>query len=290
MDNLEIAGRMLAHAFGYGTAWQARYVQSAGEWAPVRESRPAGVSLGGQLEEDAGSAIADGLPICRESETLERASDSVSAWLGRQDAHDPSPNQRRERAKLGPEKCAELWAWELANPLSKGQSANPYRPREYDHWKRTRSGAGVQVVRPMHQMHQCSLEALAGIPKPLQATLMLYATGDAAHYATAARFAHACLPLCDTEAMAEGMFRLLTCPSKRARSKERRMRESDWDEWSRPAFQLFQSWAQRAADAFLAALDKPPPTAGSQADGRRAETWWRPSVADRGGPPTSPKP
>lgn len=276
MDRIECASRILARAFGYGRAWEARIMYGEGGWQPSGVERTAEVSLGGAMEDDEPSAITDGLPICRETETLQRAGESVSEWLGRPNATNLTPAQRRARAKLTPEQMADLWAWERANPLHKGQQHNPRRPREFEHWKRTRSGAGVRVVRPLHAMDQCALEALAGIPRPLQATLLLYALTDGRHWPTVERHARAVLPVEAHPGIAEGMYRLLKDPAKRQRSRELKMRETDWDAMSLPALRLFESWLDRAAARFMDQLDRPPPVTGGHTDGHRAETWWRP--------------
>ena len=289
MDKLECAGRTLARALGYGSAWNAPHAVGEAAWKPAGEARPVGVSLGGVREAEADSAIDDGLPVCRETETLERASGSVSAWLGRPDTlpRNLTADQRRERAKRSTERMHELWAWEIANPVTRGQTNNPRRPREYEHWKRTKSGAGVQVVRPLHRMNQCALEALAGLPTPLQATLQLYATGDARQWPVVERYARACLQVAHHAGIAEGMFRLLTHPTARTRAKALRMREFEWNAKSLPALRLFESWAARAADAFLLALDSPLPMTGSQGSGHRTETWWRPpALQNASHPPT----
>lgn len=294
MDKVECAARILARAFGYGRAWETRYTFGEDQWRPSSDSATAEVALSGQVAEDEPSAVSDGLPVCRETETLQRASDSVSVWLGRPDAEPRTltPEQRRERAKLTPERLEALWAWESANPLAKGQRSNPHRPREFEHWQRTRVGPGVQVIRPKHSMHQCALEALAGIPKPLQSTLLLYALQDGRFWPTIERYARATLPQTAHDGIGEGMYRLLKEPSKKARAQELRMRESTWAAMSDPALRLFESWVERAADAFLLQLDRPAPIAGSHGSGHRAETWWRPvepSAAVRGGPPASPR-
>jgi hypothetical protein len=276
-------------AFGYGRAWDTRLTHGEDRWQPASEVT-ADLSLGGYMEEEEPSAVSDGLPVCRETETLQRAGESVSAWLGRSDAQTLTPEQRRARAKLSPAQMESLWAWERANPLHKGQQRNPRRPREFEHWKRTRSGQGVQVVRPLHTMDQCAIEALAGIAKPLQSTLLLYALQDGRYWLTVERHARAMLPSEAHAGIPEGMFRLLTDPPKRARAKALKMRETEWDAMSRPALHLFESWIERAAETFMQQLDKPPPITGSQGNGHRAETWWRPiepSAVVRGGPPAS---
>ena len=294
MDRVECAGRALARAFGYGCAWDTRHTSGADAWSPMGEAKPRGVRITGTLEDDDASAASDGLPVCRETETLHRAGDSVSAWLGKPDG-DPrflTPEQRRARAKLTPDERASLWDWERANPLTAGQQHNPRRPRELEHWKRTRAGAGVQVVRPLHDMDQCALEALAGISNPLQSILLLSALQDGRYWPTVELFARAVLPNHSHKGIPEGMYRMLTAPAKRSRAKSLGMRETDWDDMSRPALRLFESWLERAADAFLARLDKPLPTAGSQGNGQPSETWWRPppvSADVRGGPSTSPR-
>jgi hypothetical protein len=289
MDQVECAARILVRAFGYGRAWDTRHTHGEDRWEPATEVTVE-LSLGGQIEEDEPSAASDGLPVCRETETLQRAGESVSAWMGRHDAQTLTREQCRARAKLTPEQKKSLWAWELANPLHKGQQHNPRRPREFEHWKRTRSGPGVQVVRPLHTMDQCAIEALVGIPKPLQSTLLIYALQDGRYWPTVERYACASLPHAAHAGVPEGMFRLLTDPSKRLRAKELRMRETEWDAMSCPALRLFESWIERAANTFLQQLDKAAPVAGTQGNGHLSETWWRPvdQCADvRGGSPAS---
>lgn len=301
MDNIENAGRVLARGFGYGKSWDARYTFGQENWRPSVEVT-AEVSLGGTWEEDESSAASDGLPVCRETETVQRAGESVSAWLGRPDA-DPrnlTREQHLARAKLSPDEQQTLWAWELANPLNHGQRRNPYRTRELEHWQRTKSGPGVQIVRPMHAMDQCALEALAGIAKPLQSILLLHATNDDRYWPIIERYARAVLPPEAHDGIAEGMFRLLKDPAKKTRAKELRMRVTDWDAMSRPALRLFESWLASASNTFAQQLTRPDPITGTQGNAHRSETWWRPpqtpapvrlielSALDRGGPPVSP--
>lgn len=289
MDKVEQVARILARTFGYGTAWEAHVTSGADTWMPEAEGMPAAVRLTGSLEDDAQATVSDGLPVCRETETVERAGDSVSAWIGRQNApeHFLTATQRRARAKLTPERCAELWAWEAANPLNLGQRGNPHSPREFEHWQRTQHGAGVHVARPQVRLNESALVALAALAKPLQATLLLYALGEERHWTTAQRYARACLPGVADDDIAEGMLRLLTEPSKRQRAKERTMRETEWDTRSLPALRLFESWLERAAAGFMQRLEGPEPITGSQGDGLPAETWWHPerlSADVRGGP------
>lgn len=295
MDRVECAGRALARAFGYGCAWDTRHTSGADAWSPKGEAEPCGVRFTGTLEDDDASAASDGLPLCRETETLHRAGDSVSTWLGKQNAapNRLTPDQRRARAKLTPAERASLWAWERANPLTDGDDRDPRRPREFEHWKRTRAGAGVQVVRPLHNMDQCALEALASIPNPLQSVLLLFALQDGRYWSTVELYARAALPTSWHKGIPEGMFRLLTSPAKRTRAKALGMRETDWDDMSRPALMLFESWLERAADAFLMELERPAPITGSQGNGQPSEAWWRQpdmSAPVRGGPSTSPRP
>ncbi len=294
MDRVECACRALARAFGYGCAWDTRHTSGTDAWSPMGEAKPRGVRITGTLDENDNSAASDGLPVCRETETLHRAGDSVSTWLGKPDA-DPrllTPEQRRARAKLTAAECESLWSWERANPLTAGQQNNPRRPRELEHWKRTRAGLGVQVVRPLHNMDQCALEALAGIPNPLQSILLLSALQEGRYWPTVELYARAALPNGAHKGIPEGMYRLLTSPPKRTRAKSLGMRETVWDDMSRPALRLFESWLDRAADAFLIGLERPAPITGSQGSGQPTETWWRPpavSAAVRGGPSTSPR-
>lgn len=280
MDKVETAARILARAHGYGRAWDTQYTYGEDRWRPSADTTTAEVTVGGDLEDEESPAITDGLPICKETETLQRASESVSTWLGRQNATELTPEQRKARASLTETQREALWAWERANPLAEGQKANPYRPKEFEHWKRTRSGRGVRVVRPIHSMDQCALEALVGIPKPLQATLLVYALQDARHWETVERYARAVLPEAAHRGIPEGMYRLLKEPSKRTRAKELRMRETEWDSMSRPALRLFEAWVERASTQFLQQLERQPRPSGSHGNGHRTETWWR--------PPTSP--
>lgn len=259
MDSVERASRILARAYGYGSAWEARISfddEARDTWLPLGEETPAQLRIDGQVDDEAASAISDALPVFVESETLERAGDSVSVWIGRPNAplRSLSRSQRTARSKLTPEQCAELWEWEAANPLNAGQRDNPRRPREHDHWKRTRYRRGVQIIRPRHRIDICALGALAGLPKPLQAMLLLYATGDPAQWAIVQRFARARLPEVADDALSEGMYRLLVNPAKKARAKELRMRETEWDAHSRPALQIYIEWLDCAANLFLGRL------------------------------------
>lgn len=258
MDNVECAGRILARAFGCGRTWDTKYTWGGDHWGSSGEE-PSKMSLGGCVENDDSSPVSDGLTACRETETLERAGDSVSGWLGREGAHQYtlSPEQRRARVKLTREEMESLWAWERQNQLNVGQRNNPRRPRELEHWKRTRSGGGVRVVRPIHAMDQDALEALSCIPTPLQDILLLYALQDYSYWPNVERYARAALPPNAHAGIEEGMYRLLKYPPKRARAKEWQLRESEWDAMSRPALQLFESWIARAADKFLQQLERP---------------------------------
>lgn len=281
MDNAECAARILARAFGYGQAWEARLVNVPADDSPA--------------------LAPDGLAVCHEAKTLERTGDSVSVWLGRQGAQDwqLTPEQRQARATLPPEERERLWAWERANPLAKGQQANPYRPREFDRWV---SAKAVQIMRPLNAMDTCALEALAGIPKPLQATLLLYALQDGRHWPTVETYARATLPASAHVGIPEGMFRLLVGRSVDSRARALKMRRADYVEMTTPALHLFEDWLQRASETFLAALDRPPPPAGSQGNAHTTQEWLRPpempapvrlleglSAHVRGPPPTSPK-
>jgi hypothetical protein len=278
MDKVDLAARILARAFGYGRAWDTRYTYGDDEWLPSPEATTAEVVLGDSLEEVEPCAVSDGLSVCRETETLQRARDSVSAWLGREDAQaaDLTREQVKARATLTDAQMRALWTWERAHPLTRRNDRSPYRPREFEHWKRTRAGRGVQVVRPMHGMNQCALEALAGIERPLQATLLVYALQDGSQWPTVERYARAVLPKSAHKGIPEGMYRLLKEPSKRTRAKELRMRVIEWDAMSAPALGLFESWVERAAGLFLQQLERQPRVAGSQSSGHRTETWWRP--------------
>lgn len=294
MDKVECAGRILARALGYGRPWSADIDSGSSNWRPVGEATPSAIVISAMLDDDPEPSTGDDLPVCRESETTERAGDSVSAFIGRRGTREArlTPEQRKARAKLSPDQCEELWGWEQANPLHAGQQGNPRRPRELEHWKRGQSGAGVRVVRPRHRMDTCSLRACAGLPKPLEAILTLYATGDVRQWEVVLRYARACLRGIEDDAIAEGMLRLLTEPAKRTRAKECGMRESAWDRWSIPALRLFDSWLERAADAFLSALERESPMGRSDGDALRSETWWHPhrlSADVRGGPPASPR-
>jgi len=174
MEKVEAAARIIARAFGHGCAWDTRVTHGEDAWQPTKVDRTPTVRLGAHVEDEPPSAVSDSLPVCRETEALERASDSASGWLGRRDA-DPSslsPEQRRARSRTPLALQEAAWEWERANPLCKGQQANPHRPREFEHWNRTRAGAGVQVVRPLHAFPESAMAALTGIAKPMRSALL----------------------------------------------------------------------------------------------------------------------
>jgi hypothetical protein len=94
--------------------------------------------------------------------------------------------------------------------------------------------------------------ALAGLDKPLQAILQVYALTDGRHWPTVERYARAALPKSAHAGIAEAMFRVLVHASHRDSAKRLRMRETDYKDMIRPALALFDRWLWLAADEFIA--------------------------------------
>lgn len=217
MDNLERAGRVLAQAFGYGSSWHPNNSYGTERaWNPDGGEKTRRVQLGGKFETD---RISDHhiLPIRKE---VRRAS------------------EKREPSIPG---VSELKRWS----------------GEYLDWDKDRKrvrhvvGPKATAITPQVGPSDRAMIALAGIDKPLQSILMVYALTDGRHWPPVERYARERLPQSAHAGIEEAMFRVLKCASHRGRAKHLRMRETAYVDMIRPALCLFDDCLHRAADEFM---------------------------------------
>lgn len=212
MDNLERAGRILAQAFGHGSSWHADK-----DFGTARAwNRETGERTRrvklGGTIEADIPEMGDSLPIRRE---VRLSSDSREAPI----------NGVRELKR---------WSGERTP------------------WNRQIFGPHATAVTPKVDTSARAMIALAGLDKPLQAILQVYALTDGRHWPTVERYARAALPKSAHAGIAEAMFRVLVHASHRDSAKRLRMRETDYKDMIRPALALFDRWLWRAADEFIA--------------------------------------
>ncbi len=259
MDKLERAGRILARAFGCGDVWNPdREFGKRCDWRQEKDTTPS-IRLGGVIRREMPESD-ESLSILRETTTVERARDSVTAWLGNENAlpQQLTREQRIARAKYTPEQLAEMWEWEARNPLTAGvrrTSAN--KPRELEKWaseripwKRNYVGGVATAIYPKVSPCEQALIALAGLPKPLQSILLMYALERGEHWPIIETCARSVLPASAHRGIMEAMYRILRKSSDAERARRYHMRRSDYVAAVRPAHALLEQWLRHAADSF----------------------------------------
>lgn len=210
MDKVECAGRILARALGYGSAWHAdKDFGSERNWSRETGERTRRVRLGGRFEADI-PEIGDSLPIRKEVRLSSENRDSPIRGV---------PEFKRLSGERIP-------------------------------WNRQIVGPQASAITPRLEAGTRAMIALAGLDRPLQAILLLYATTDGTHWPMVERYATAVLPGAAHAGVAEAMFRVLAKASHKDRAKQLRMRETAYIEMIRPALTLFERWLWRAADEF----------------------------------------
>lgn len=218
MENLERAGRVLAQAFGYGSSWHPdKSFGTERAWNREGGEKTRRVQLGGKFEEETRSADHI-LPIRREVRL---------------------PSENRELSLSG---VSEFKRWS----------------GEYLDWDKDRKrvrhvvGPKATAVTPQVGPSDRAMIALAGVDKPLQSMLMVYAMTDGRHWPLVEQYARKRLPQSAHAGIEEAMFRILQSTSHRERAKHMRMRETAYVDMIRPAYCLFDDCLHQAADQFMA--------------------------------------
>lgn len=223
MDNVEIASLILARAFGYGQAWHSdKDFGTARNWIPEPRATEENLNAEDTSEVTIGPRIVE--------KTI-RADDSLPILKAVRRS-----SEKREKHIDG---VREFKRWS----------------RERIPWDRQVVGPRPTSITPKVDSSERAMIALAGLARPLQAILRLYATTDSTHWPLIERCAREALPKHAHGGIAEAMYRLLVHASHRASAKRLRMGETDYKAMIRPALALFEWWLSRAADDFMAQYD-----------------------------------
>lgn len=224
MDNLERAGLILAQAFGYGQSWRALYdAGTARDWTPEPRATEENPDAEDTPEIAFGPWIIEGESHSDESLPILKAVRRSS--------------EKRETHIQG---VSEFKRWS----------------RERIPWERDKIGPRrPTAIIPKVESSERAMIALAGLDKPQQAILRVYALMDGAHWPTVESCARAALPESEHEGIEEAMFRLLVHASHRDRAMRFCMGETAYKAMIRPAMALFDGWLWCAADAYMACYD-----------------------------------
>lgn len=217
MDNLERAGRILARAFGYGSSWHPdNNFDMERPWSRDGGEKTRRVQLGGMFEEE--------IPEADNTLSIRKA---VRISSEKREAPVPGVSEFKKWS-------GEYLDWDNAK-------------KRVRHVVGPRSNAVTPKVGPRDR----TMIALAGIDKPLQAILMVYALTDGRYWPRVDQYARGQLAESDRAGIAEAMFRILKHATHRERAKILRMRETSYVEMIRPALCLFDSTLSRAGGEFM---------------------------------------
>lgn len=211
MDNLECAGRILAQAFGYGSSWHPDRNFGTG-----RAWNPDGGEKTRRVQ--LGGTFEEDAPEADDTLSIRR---EVRRSSEKREAHVDGVRELKR------------WSGERIP------------------WNRQIIGPKVTAITPKVGASTRAMIALAGIGRPLQSMLLLYATVEGKHWPPVEKYARLRLPQADQAGIEEAMFRVLKHASHRERAKRLRMRETDYKQMIRPALALFDESLGRAADEYM---------------------------------------
>lgn len=236
-EAIERASRLIASAWGYGSAWEATE-------CPVDKARR--FLRNGN---ESNPAATPGLTMCRQSETLERVKHFAHrGWLERQ------PDIVRK----------QVLAWERTNAHL---GSKRFNVTEHEHWQPTKGTAAYPIVRPARAARMAlGCESLKG---PLADLLLLFALEDWSRWPNVRRYAVACLPRGDWDQAIDDVMR--SVPQTRAG-----WLLWNWLDRAAFKFLEARMQTERTLAALETMQPSGELATGSQGKGHRSETWWHP--------------